>query len=82
MNFRGERRSNATHRSVTDPDARLTRKSSNTAALLGYVGSVRRDSRHGLVVATDVRSPAYEAERDAARGRVYPRNPSVRTLRA
>lgn len=66
VNFRGERRSNATHRSVTDPDARLTRKSSNTAAILGYVGSVLMDNRHGLVVATDVRSPAYEAERDAA----------------
>src|SRR5213594_4119286 len=66
VNFRGERRSNATHRSVTDPDARLTRKSSNTAALLGYVGSVLMDNRHGLVVATDVRSPSYEAERDAA----------------
>jgi hypothetical protein len=66
VNFRGERRSNATHRSVTDPDARLTRKSHNTAALLGYVGSVLMDNRHGLVVATDVRSPSYEAERDAA----------------
>jgi transposase len=66
VNFRGERRSNATHRSVTDPDARLTRKSSNTAAILGYVGSVLMDNRHGLVVATDVRSPSYEAERDAA----------------
>src|SRR5213596_1518335 len=58
VNFRGERRSNATHRSVTDPDARLTRKSSNTAALLGYVGSVLMDNRHGLVVAADVRSPS------------------------
>lgn len=66
VNFRGERRSNATHRSVTDPDARLTRKSSNTAALLGYLGSVLMENRHGLVVATDVRSPSYEAERDAA----------------
>ncbi len=76
VNFRGERRSNVTHRSVTDPDARLTRKSSNTAALLGYVGSVLLDNRHGLVVATDVRSPAYEAERDAALvllGRLEPR---------
>lgn len=76
VNFRGERRSNATHRSVTDPDARLTRKSSNTAALLGYVGSVLMDNRHGLVVATDVRSPSYEAERDAALalvGRLEPR---------
>lgn len=66
VNFRGEPRANATHQSVTDPDARLTRKSSNTAAMLGYVASVLMDNRHGLVVATDVRSPEYEAERDAA----------------
>ena len=76
VNFRGERRSNASHRSVTDPDARLTRKSRNTAALLGYVGSVLMDNRHGLVVATDVRAPSYDAERDAALalvGRLEPR---------
>ncbi len=78
VNFRGERRSNATHRSVTDPDARLTRKSSNTAALLGYVGSVLMDNRHGLVVATDVRSPSYEAERDAALALVQRLEPRAR----
>ncbi len=78
LNFRGERRSNATHRSVTDPDARLTRKSSNTAALLGYVGSVLMDNRHGLVVATDVRSPSYEAERDAALALVQRLEPRAR----
>ena len=57
MNFRGEKRSNATHRSRTDPDARLARKSRNTAAILGYLASVIIDNRHGLVVATDVRAP-------------------------
>src|ERR1700758_1763390 len=66
INFRGERRSNATHRSVTDPDTRLTRKSHNTAAILGYLGSVLMENRHGLVIATDVRAPGYEAEREAA----------------
>jgi transposase len=66
VNFRGEKRSNATHESVTDPEARLARKSSHTAAVLCHLGSVLMDNRHGLIVATDVRSPAYEAERDAA----------------
>ncbi len=51
---------------MTDPDVRLTRKSSNTAAILGYVGSVLMDNRHGLVVATDVRAPSFDAEREAA----------------
>ena len=66
VSFRGEKRSNVTHRSVTDPDARLARKSHNTAATLCYQASVVTENRHGLIVQTDVRSPAYEAERDAA----------------
>lgn len=65
VNFRKEKRSNATHQSVTDPDARLARKSQNTAALLCHLGSVLMDNRHGLIVATDVRPPAYEGEREA-----------------
>jgi len=66
VNFRQEKRSNRTHQSVTDPDCRLARKSRGTGALLCHLGSVLMDNRHGLIVATDVRSPAYEAERDAA----------------
>ena len=66
VSFRGEKRSNITHESVTDPDARLARKSNGTASTLAHLGSVVMDNRHGLIVATDVRPPAYEAERDAA----------------
>lgn len=66
VNFRGERRSNATHRSVTDPDARLVRKTHHGAAFLGYQASVLTENRHGLIVETDVRAPGYHAERDAA----------------
>jgi len=66
VNFRKEKRSNNTHQSVTDPDSRLARKSQGTAALLCHLGSVVMDNRHGLIVATDVRPPAYEAEREAA----------------
>ena len=66
VNFRKDKRSNQTHQSVTDPDCRLARKSNGTAALLCHLGSVLMDNRHGLIVATDVRSPAYDAERDAA----------------
>lgn len=65
VNFRGEKRSNATHASVTDPDARLARKSSGAASALCHLGSVLMDNRHGLIVATDVRPPGYEAEWDA-----------------
>jgi len=66
VNFRNEQRSNKTHQSVTDPDCRLARKSKGTAALLSHLGSVLMDNRHGLIVATDVRPPEYEGERDAA----------------
>ncbi|MGH7663737.1 MAG: IS5 family transposase [Gemmatimonadaceae bacterium] len=66
INFRKEKRSNTTHQSVTDPDARLTRKSKGTAARLCHLGSTLMDNRHGLVVATDVRPPSYDAEREAA----------------
>lgn len=66
INFRGEKRSNTTHRSVTDPDARLVRKTHHGAAFLGYQASVVTENRHGLIVATDVRAPSYHAEREAA----------------
>ncbi|MGH7626119.1 MAG: IS5 family transposase [Gemmatimonadaceae bacterium] len=65
VNFRQETRSNATHQSVTDPDCRLARKSQGTGALLCHLGSVLMDNRHGLIVATDVRSPSGTAEREA-----------------
>lgn len=66
VNFRGEKRSNKTHRSVTDPDARLVRKTHHGAAFLGYQASVLTENRHGLIVQTDVRAPSYHAEREAA----------------
>ncbi|MGH6628907.1 MAG: IS5 family transposase, partial [Burkholderiales bacterium] len=66
VDFRGEKRSNATHRSVTDPDARLARKSKGMASILAYLGSVVTENRHGLIVATDVRAPGGHAEEEAA----------------
>jgi hypothetical protein len=53
-NFHGTRRSNTTHASVTDPDARLARKGPGKPALLAYQASVLTDNRYGLVVATAV----------------------------
>jgi transposase len=54
VTFRGERRSNATHASTTDPDARLARKGKGKEAKLSYQASVLVDNRHGLVVQTVV----------------------------
>ena len=54
VNFHGERRSNATHASTTDPEARLSRKSHGHEAKLAYQGHVLMENRHGLVVDTCV----------------------------
>jgi transposase len=50
VTWHGEPRSNATHQSVTDPDARLARKSHNTGAILGYQATVLVENRHGLIL--------------------------------
>ena len=50
MNFHGERRSNATHASTTDPQARLYRKGRGREAKLCYQGHVLMENRHGLAV--------------------------------
>jgi hypothetical protein len=62
----GEKRSNETHESSTDGEARLFRKRRRTGALLCYVGHVLTDNRHGLVVNTKVTPANGTAERDAA----------------
>ena len=49
-NFRGEKRSNETHTSTTDPDARLARKSHGQEAKLAYTGHLLMENRNGLVV--------------------------------
>ena len=64
--FHGTRRSNTTHESVTDPDARLARKGPGKPALLAYQASVLTDNRHGLVVATAVGMATGTAEVDQA----------------
>jgi transposase len=66
VDFRGERRSNATHESTTDPDARLYRKSQNTAAVPCYMGHALMENRNGLVVDEQLTQASGTAEREAA----------------
>ena len=66
INFRGEPRSNDTHESKTDPDARLARKSGGHESKLAYCGNVLIENRNGLVVDTELMQPSGTAERDAA----------------
>lgn len=66
VNFHGERRSNATHQSTTDPDSRLTKKGPGKEAKLAYLGEVLMENRHGLVVDACVVTATGTAEREAA----------------
>jgi transposase len=64
-NFKDKKRSNETHASSTDGDARLYRKG-NTASELRYMGHALSDNRHGLIVNARVSRADGYAERDAA----------------
>ena len=66
VNFHGEPRSNQTHESKTDADARLARKSGGHEAKLAYCGNVLMENRHGLVVDTELLQCNGTAERDGA----------------
>jgi transposase len=66
IDFRGERRTNATHASTTDPEARLYKKAKGQEAKLAYVGHVLMENRHGLVVDSRVTQATGTAEREAA----------------
>jgi transposase len=66
VDFKGEQRSNATHASTTDSEARLYRKSPSTAAQLCHMGHVLMENRHGLVVDVETTEANGTAERAAA----------------
>ena len=66
VDFHGEKRSNQTHESTTDPDSRLARKSGRHEAQLAYCGNAIIENRHGLVVDTELLQCNGTAERDAA----------------
>src|SRR4029453_13255595 len=68
--FRGERPSNETHASTTDPDARLYRKAPGQAAKLCYMGHLLMENRNGLIVDTETSHATGTAEREAAEAMV------------
>src|SRR5215207_1545384 len=65
VNFRGERRSNATHQSTTDPEARLAKKGKGKEAHLAYMGHALMENRNGLLVDLQLSQATGTAERDA-----------------
>lgn len=66
VDFHGQRRSNATHASTTDPEAKLMRKGNNQAARLCYAGHVLVENRNGFIVDALLTEATGYAEREAA----------------
>lgn len=66
VDFHGEKRSNQTHESTTDPDALLARKGNGKEAKLSYNGNLLMENRNGLIITTELFQANGTAERDAA----------------
>jgi transposase len=81
VDFRGEKRSNATHASTTDPDARLYKKSPGSGAMLCFIGHALMENRSGLIVQADLTRACGHAERRAALSMIHTHSPgSTRQL--
>src|SRR5437868_116756 len=66
VNFHGEKRSNQTHESSTDADAKLARKGNGKEAKLSFQGNLLVENRNGLIVNAELFEANGTAERDAA----------------
>ena len=66
VDFKGEKRTNQTHQSTTDPEARLYKKSKGQESKLCYLGHVIMENRNGLAVNTRITNASGTAERQAA----------------
>jgi len=65
VDFHGQRRGNLSHRSTTDPEARLARKGNGKEARLCYAGHTLIENRHGLIVELELTQASGSAEREA-----------------
>jgi transposase len=85
VDFRGQKRSNETHESKTDPEAKLMRKSFGQEAKLSFSGHVLMENRNGLCIDVCVRDALTRSEREAAKAmlsRQARKGVRVRTLAA
>ena len=79
-NFHNEKRSNDTHASTTDPDARLYRKADGRESRLCFMGHVLMENRSGLLVAATLTKATGTAERAAAEEMIVRYSPGARRL--
>jgi len=68
--FRGEKLSNKTHRSTTDPDARLYKKSKEKESSPSYIGNVVIDTKSRVILETEVIQPGVSDEKDSAQNMI------------
>jgi transposase len=66
VDFHGQKRTNETHQSRTDPEARLHRKGPGKEAKLSHMGHALTENRHGLIVGITITEANGTAEREAA----------------
>jgi len=66
VNFKGEKRSNQTHQSTTDPEAKLARKGNGKEAKLSFLANVVMENRNGLVAEMNITPATGTAECEAA----------------
>ena len=78
--FHDEKRSNETHSSATDPEAKLYRKGSGKEAKLSFIGNAMAENRHGLVVETELGAASGTIERDAAATMVVRHSPGSQRI--
>jgi transposase len=80
VDFKGEKRSNATHASTTDPDAMLYRKGPGMEARLCFIGHGLMENRSGLIVGTRLTRVSGHAERLAALDLIAPHGDRPRAV--
>jgi transposase len=80
QNFHGEKRSNETHASTTDPDARLYKKGVGKEAKLCFMGHALMENRNGLIVGAVATRASGHAERLAAQHLIEPHADEARRI--
>ena len=78
--FHGEKRSNETHASTTDPEAKLYRKGKGKEAKLSFIGNAMTENRHGLVVETELGEASGTTEREAAKAMIVRHSPGAKRI--
>jgi hypothetical protein len=78
--FHGERRSNETHASTTDREAKLYKKGKGKEAKLSYMGNVMTENRNGFVVEAELRQVSGTVERETAKDMIVRYSPGARRI--